>query len=71
MKELQLNVKGIECGGCENRIKNAIKELKNVKEVTAYHETGQVNIIMKKEITKEIKSQIVDIIEKIGFEVEK
>lgn len=71
MKELQLNVKGIECGGCENRIKNAIKKLKSVKEVNAYHETGQVNIIMKKELTKEIKSQIIDIIEKIGFEVEK
>ena len=37
MKEIELNVKGMVCGGCENRVKNSILEMKEVKEVFANH----------------------------------
>ncbi len=71
MKEIELNVKGIECAGCENRIKNALLLIKEVKEVSASHETGKVNVILKKDVTDEIREKIITSICNIGFEVEK
>lgn len=71
MKKLELNVKGIECMGCENRIKNSISELENIKEVNVNHENGKVNIIFKKEVNEDIKETIINKIERLDFEVEK
>lgn len=71
MKELELNVIGIECAGCENRIKNALSEMKEVKEVEASHETGKVIIKLKKDITEDIKNKVIESIENMDFEVEK
>jgi len=71
MKELELNVEGMECIGCENRIKNAVLEIKEVREVRASHETGKVHIVLKKEITDEIKNNIIEAIERMEFEVRK
>lgn len=58
MKELELNVTGMHCGGCENRVKNAVLELKEVKMVQANHESGKVNITFKKEVEEDIKEKI-------------
>lgn len=69
MKELELNVKGIECMGCENRIKNSIKELKEVKMVNASSKTGKVNIVFKKEMPEDIKKIIINKLENLEFEV--
>ncbi len=71
MKELKLNVKGMSCIGCENRIKNAVSEIKGVKGVSASHKTGEVDIALKKDITEEIKNSIIEIIEKMEFKVVK
>lgn len=66
MSELKINVKGMMCTGCENRIKNAIGEIKWIKSVDANHKTGQVVINSDNEVNiEEIKS----VIEDIGFEV--
>ena len=66
MKETILNVKGMMCEGCENRVKNAIKNLEGVENVTADFKTGKVIIIAKENITQE---EIKAIIEDIGYEV--
>ncbi len=71
MKELELNVNGMECMGCENRIKNCISELKVVKEVSASHETGKVNIVFKKEVSENVKNTIIKKIENLDFEIER
>lgn len=71
MKNLDLNVIGMECAGCENRIKNAISEFKKVKKVDANHETGKVNILLKNELTDELKENIIQAIESMDFKVEK
>ena len=42
MKELELDVTGMMCTGCENRIKNALSEIKGIESVEANHETGKV-----------------------------
>ena len=70
MKELELNVSGMHCSGCENRIKNSISDVKGVKEVKANHETGKVNITFKKEPDESIYKVIKNRIERMDFKVE-
>lgn len=70
MKELELNVIGMHCTGCENRIKKVVSTIKNVKEVQANHETGKVNIIFKKETDETVKDEIRNRIENLDFKVQ-
>ena len=50
MRETIINVKGMVCGGCENRIKNALEEIKeNAKDITkSNNEDGIVDYLDKK-----------------------
>lgn len=66
MKETILNVKGMMCEGCENRVKNAIKNLKGVENVAADFKTGKVTITAEENITQE---EIIELIKDIGYEV--
>lgn len=66
MKETNLIVNGMMCGGCENRVKNAIKNIEGVENVTADHNTGKVIVISNNEVSKEI---IKETLEDIGYEV--
>ena len=68
MKEIILNVKGMMCGGCENRVKNALKNIEGVDNVSADHTTGKVCVETNNDILKEL---IIETIEDIGYEVEK
>ena len=66
MKEIKLNVEGMTCGGCENRIKNALSEIEGVESVVASHETKEVTITLNAEVEEDIlKETITD----LGFEV--
>lgn len=66
MKETIIKVEGMVCGGCENRVQNAIKTIKGIKKVVANHKEGTVTILAKETINeKEIKEKI----ETIGFKV--
>ena len=68
MKEINLIVNGMMCGGCENRVKNAIKNIEGVENVTADHNTGRVIVISDNEVSEEI---IKEALEDIGYEVVK
>ena len=68
MKEINLIVNGMMCGGCENRVKNAIKNIEGVENVTADHNTGKVIVISDNEVSEEI---IKETLEDIGYEVVK
>lgn len=66
MKEIKIKVKGMHCSGCENRIKNSLELLEEVKSVSASSSEGEVKVILNNEINLElIKEQIED----LGFEV--
>lgn len=66
MKQIILNVDGMHCCGCENRIKNAVATVKGVINVDADHETG----IVKLEICDDFDCTLAeDIINNLGFEV--
>ena len=66
MKETILIVNGMMCGGCENRVKNAIKNIEGVENVTADHNTGKVIVISDNAVSEEI---IKEVLEDIGYEV--
>lgn len=68
MKEIILNVKGMMCGGCENRVQNVIKDIEGVENVKADHNTGKVTITLNKDVETKV---IVETIEDIGYEVVK
>ena len=68
MKELIFNVNGMACGGCENRIKNAVKNIDGIEEVIADYKTGKVTVLLNKDIDRETISEVID---DIGFEVVK
>lgn len=66
MEKIELNVKGMMCEGCENRIKNVVKSIDGVSAVKADHTLGKVEVELKKEVdAKVIKEKIED----IGYEV--
>jgi len=71
MKKLELNVSGMECAGCENRIKNTLMSNPLVKEVNASHESGIVQVTFQKEVSEEVKTSIIESIENLDFQVEK
>ena len=52
MRETIINVKGMVCGGCENRIKNALEEIKGVEKVEADYKTGIVKILANENIER-------------------
>ena len=68
MKETILNVNGMMCGGCENRVKNAVQNIDGVESVSADHNTGKVIVIKNKNISKNI---IIETLEDIGYEIVK
>lgn len=66
MKEINLKVEGMVCGGCENRVKNALKDMPEVEEVVASHIDGTVVITLNKDVDIDILKEK---IEDLGFEV--
>ena len=67
MEELNNKVKGMHCEGCEKRIKNALEDIRVVKEVEADYKKGVVIVKAKSKIDDRT---IEDAIEDLGFEVE-
>ena len=62
MKEIEIKIKGMVCGGCEKRVETALKTIEGIKEVTADHTTGKVKIQTEGDIDKDtIKEKIEDI----------
>ena len=68
MKEIIINIKGMMCEGCENRVKNAIKNIEEVENVTADHNTGKVVVTTNTEVSEEI---VKEALEDIGYEIVK
>lgn len=68
MEEIVLKVNGMMCGGCENRVKNAVQNIDGVESVNADHNTGKVIVIKNKNISKNI---IIETLEDIGYEIVK
>ena len=68
MKDIELKVEGMVCNGCENRVKNALKNINGVEGVEANYTTGIVKVTASDDVTE---NTIKEKIEDIGFEVVK
>ena len=68
MKEKIFYVDGMMCEGCENRVKNDLKNIEGVKDVTADHKTGKVVVTSNDEVSEK---SIKDTLDDIGYEVVK
>lgn len=68
MKEIQIKVNGMVCGGCENRVKNALSTLDGVESIEASHKIGIITVISNKEIERSV---IEEKINDLGFETVK
>ena len=66
MKESKIKVEGMVCGGCENRVKNAVGAIEGVTNVTADHTTGMVVVTSSDEVVENV---IKERIEDIGFDI--
>lgn len=67
MEKIILNVNGMHCSGCEKRIENSLKQLKEVGSVTASCEKGTIIIELKASLDKKI---IIQKITDLGFTLE-
>ena len=63
-----IKVKGMMCGGCENRVKNAVGTIDGVESVEADFKTGIVKVIGGEAVKRQM---IENAIEDIGFEIER
>ena len=66
MKEIILNVEGMMCSGCENRVKNAVSKIDGVTDVKPNHEINTVEVKGEDNLSIElVKEKITD----LGYEV--
>lgn len=61
MKEIILNVEGMACGGCENRIQNALKNIEGIEKVVANYKEKIVTIVGENIDINKVKEKIEDI----------
>ncbi len=66
MNIININVKGMVCNGCENRIKNALRTINGVEEVNADYQQELVTIKTNSNIDQNL---IYERIEDLGFEI--
>ncbi len=69
MQELELTVTGMTCSGCENTVKNGLKQIDGVVEVKASHKSNKVSVKVEKDKVK--REEVAQQIETIGYKVEK
>ena len=67
MDTLALQVKGMSCTGCEQRIGTVLRRVEGVREVTADHTTGRVEVRVGPELTD--RSVLGQRIESAGYQV--
>ena len=71
MKEVTIKVNGMVCGGCENRVQNALKTIDGIKNVVADHNTGTVTVtadssVDEKTMKEKLANEIMDAINGMG-----
>ncbi|MFQ5963208.1 MAG: heavy-metal-associated domain-containing protein [Candidatus Scalinduaceae bacterium] len=64
-KEVVLNVKGMTCGGCANKVKGALANCEGVKNAQVNHKDGKAVVEVEKGKTN--KEKLIEAVEKVGF----
>ena len=66
MKQLNLQVEGMRCGGCSARLQRVLEALPQVESCKADHVTKAVELVLKEELPLEVIRKAV---ESAGFKV--
>ena len=66
MKELNLKVDGMRCGGCSARLQRVLEALPQVESCKADHVTKAVELVLKEDLSLETVTKAV---EAAGFKV--
>lgn len=61
-----ITIEGLHCNGCSKRVENAFLKEKQVKDITVSFETGIAVLNLKKDMTND---EVTAIIEDLGFTV--
>lgn len=64
-EQVVLNVKGMTCGGCENRVKDALIKCAGVADVQVDHKDGKAVVQVEK--GKVNTQNLIEAVEKVGF----
>ncbi len=62
-----LDVKGLHCTGCEQRVTRSLEQLPGVKVLTADHQQGKVEVRLNS--TQASLEQVRERIEQMGYQV--
>ncbi len=68
MKNIELNIEGMKCEGCVNRIKNVLSTIKGIDSFDVSLEDKKLTLSVKKEKTVD---EVIKKIETLGFGVSK
>lgn len=66
MKQITVQVEGMQCGMCESHINDVVRRHFQVKKVTSSHRKGTTIIVTKEEIDKQ---KLRTVIEETGYQV--
>lgn len=70
-KEFKLNLKGLDCANCANKIEDRVNKLEEVEEVNMNFSLGRMNIKIKKEDFKQsVINDVVKIVKELEPDVE-
>ncbi len=64
-EQVVLNVKGMTCGGCANRVKGALVECAGVKDAQVNHKDGKAVVQVEKGKVNTLN--LIEAVEKVGF----
>jgi copper chaperone CopZ len=67
MKEIKLQVKGMSCSGCEQRIQKVLARVEGVVRSAANHQAEEVRVVFDQNRTSE--QAVRAMIEQAGYEV--
>ena len=67
MEQITLQIKGMHCAGCEQRIEKALTRLEGVRSSRADHRSGEVEVVFEPSRTPE--EALRSCITQAGFEV--
>ncbi len=68
MKNVELNIDGMKCEGCVNRVKNILSTIKGVKSFDVSLENKKIYLVIKKD---KVIDEVIEKIEKLDFKVSK
>jgi len=66
-KDVTLNVNGMTCGGCENKVKKVLSALNGVSDVKVNHQDGKAELHLEE--GKASVEDLIKAVKKLGYKV--